>query len=516
MKEKEFLSAQAEYIKLVDPERFTWQTEHPYIKRQEEVIWAKLPNLDGLDVLEFACGEGANLSRLLNRNPRIIVALDISLPRIQHVKKCFPSISVLVGDITALPFRTESFDFICSRDVFHHLLLADKKKVLNSLPSLLRPKGAIFLIEPNSRNLIVQLYGRLIKEEAGLQLNRSDDYIELIRQTTAFPHIEVTPLCSSIFGRLLFHYRFGLRAIDKAWVHSLIKWLDKNFFDNVLPKSRWAYFQIQVTENAPDQISFETTTGKKNNKADFQRSHYDNLVKTKRRTKGLSCGFEDRFDPFVLRKDPDFKHFCRILIENLFPHKVGIVLDIGCGTGYYLPELSERSSYIVGIDISLAMLKVCNQFGSHCGLRFSLEQAKVENLPFKDNSIDAVIGMDVLHHLENPDSALNEIKRVLKQNGIFVGFEPNILNPVTFLAHLLPSEERGALRTNLPWRLKSLLFKHFLVIDFWGENFVLTRAGVISRIISKVFNILNPFHMVGTSLRLAFRAQPVNKKQIDS
>ena len=43
-----------------------------------------------------------------------------------------------------------------------------------------------------------------------------------------------------------------------------------------------------------------------------------------------------------------------------------------------------------------------------------------KKLPIATNSIDSVLFLDVLEHLQNPDQALNEIFRVLKSNGVLI------------------------------------------------------------------------------------------------
>ena len=58
------------------------------------------------------------------------------------------------------------------------------------------------------------------------------------------------------------------------------------------------------------------------------------------------------------------------------------------------------------------------------------------------------------------DAVLAEAARVLKPGGRFASIEPNVLNPMVFLAHALPKAERGALRRNYPWALRRLVRRH--------------------------------------------------------
>jgi len=86
--------------------------------------------------------------------------------------------------------------------------------------------------------------------------------------------------------------------------------------------------------------------------------------------------------------------------------KGGLVLDLGCGTGF----ITEKLGNVVGIDYSINMLKLCQK-----GL--NLVCANAELLPFKDNSFDTIISMTVLQDVDDVVSSVSEIKRVLKPDG---------------------------------------------------------------------------------------------------
>ena len=66
-----------------------------------------------------------------------------------------------------------------------------------------------------------------------------------------------------------------------------------------------------------------------------------------------------------------------------------------------------------------------------------LKNAKVilqndNRIPLQDNSCEAVVVVDVLHHVEDLDVFLKEIERVLRPRGKLLIFEPNKLNPLMF------------------------------------------------------------------------------------
>lgn len=103
------------------------------------------------------------------------------------------------------------------------------------------------------------------------------------------------------------------------------------------------------------------------------------------------------------------------IVEMVQPQ--GLILDNGCGTGELMEFLNSRE--VVGCDISFNMLKNAKKRSNF------LVKCDSEKLPFKDKSFDVVYVKALLHHLNDIDSAIQEIKRVLKPGGEVVFAETN-------------------------------------------------------------------------------------------
>ena len=98
------------------------------------------------------------------------------------------------------------------------------------------------------------------------------------------------------------------------------------------------------------------------------------------------------------------------------------LLDIGCGTGFIIDLAKDLFAEIHGVDISIEML---NRVDTSSG-NITLHNIEIENLPFENEYFDTVTAYAVLHHLEDYETVLNEVYKVLKHNGIFyVDLEPN-------------------------------------------------------------------------------------------
>lgn len=99
------------------------------------------------------------------------------------------------------------------------------------------------------------------------------------------------------------------------------------------------------------------------------------------------------------------------------------ILDIGCGTGIYAKILVRKGAKVKGIDISKEMIKIARK--ENPKIEFKIGNA--EKLPYKNKEFDIVLAALVMEHFSRWDRLLKEIKRVLKNKGLFLF---SIGNPV--------------------------------------------------------------------------------------
>ncbi len=92
------------------------------------------------------------------------------------------------------------------------------------------------------------------------------------------------------------------------------------------------------------------------------------------------------------------------------------MLDLGCGTGMFLEELSKRSELVVGVDASVEMLKLAKRRAKGA----TLVLADVDSLPFADCSFDVVVSITLLQNMPDPAATMREAARVLKRGGTAV------------------------------------------------------------------------------------------------
>ena len=93
------------------------------------------------------------------------------------------------------------------------------------------------------------------------------------------------------------------------------------------------------------------------------------------------------------------------------------VLEIGVGLGADHQKLAEHGAILTGIDLTPRAINHTKRRFELMGLNSNLQIADAENLPFEDNSFDAVYSWGVLHHSPDTQKAVNEVYRVLKPEG---------------------------------------------------------------------------------------------------
>ncbi len=99
----------------------------------------------------------------------------------------------------------------------------------------------------------------------------------------------------------------------------------------------------------------------------------------------------------------------------------GLVVDVGCGTGFLSAGLASYATSVVGIDDSPGMLEVARESMLSLGLNnVELQQGSVSKLPLEDGQADAVFANMVLHHAPDPQLMIQEMARVTKQGGRIV------------------------------------------------------------------------------------------------
>lgn len=133
------------------------------------------------------------------------------------------------------------------------------------------------------------------------------------------------------------------------------------------------------------------------------------------------------------------------------------VLDVGCGPGAYLGQLSERGITAVGIDESAGILPI----GEHP----RLVNGDATRLPFADDSFDAVLAPHMLYHVPHPVDAAREIRRVLRDGGVFVA----VTNGASHTRAMVQLVERSVRQADSHWEMRTPATEFFSLENGAGQ-----------------------------------------------
>lgn len=136
---------------------------------------------------------------------------------------------------------------------------------------------------------------------------------------------------------------------------------------------------------------------------------------------------EERIIPDLAYREayPTYAQFIgRYAFAARFLGPQAAILDLGCGCGYgaaHLVEAPER--LVLGVDRSAEGVGYARTHYRLRRLEFARADATV--LPIRSGSLDGVVAMEMIEHVEDAKAVVCEVKRVLKAGGVFVVSTPN-------------------------------------------------------------------------------------------
>jgi len=161
------------------------------------------------------------------------------------------------------------------------------------------------------------------------------------------------------------------------------------------------------------------------------------------------------------------------------------LLDVGCGNGFFTFYF-DKICDTCGIDYSEKMLRM-----NPVKKTFMMDAGNIE---FKDNTFDMVFCHHVLHHVEDMNKVLQEMRRV--SNRYVVILEPNRNNPIIFLYTLMIKEERKAASYSLSYLRNKVIRNGLRIVASFSYGMMvpnMTPAFLLPLV--RLFNFRQPLGM---------------------
>jgi 2-polyprenyl-3-methyl-5-hydroxy-6-metoxy-1,4-benzoquinol methylase len=135
----------------------------------------------------------------------------------------------------------------------------------------------------------------------------------------------------------------------------------------------------------------------------------------------------------VLERLPDIETRVQTLMRRLRPH-LGLVagariMDIGAAQGEYVLALSRAGYDAVGVEPWQAAIDVSGLLARETGVAVQMVEGVGEELPFEAASFDLAIAISVMEHVDEPQTVMSEVARVLRPGGGFYFYTSSAVCP---------------------------------------------------------------------------------------
>lgn len=108
------------------------------------------------------------------------------------------------------------------------------------------------------------------------------------------------------------------------------------------------------------------------------------------------------------------------VIEALKIKETDVVLDFGCGPGFYTIPIAKVAKDVFAVDIQQEMLEIVRKYADKEKLKIKFIQSDGQKIDLPDQSCDLIFLSFVYHELREKNKVLNEFLRILKPNGKIV------------------------------------------------------------------------------------------------
>lgn len=111
----------------------------------------------------------------------------------------------------------------------------------------------------------------------------------------------------------------------------------------------------------------------------------------------------------------------KLTITQRYLNKNSTVLEFGCGSGTTALAHSTYVKHILATDISDKMIEIAQKKATDFNIQnITFQQSTIDKLVSQNNKFDVILGLNILHLLEDLDSAVGHVYKLLKEDGVFI------------------------------------------------------------------------------------------------
>ncbi len=185
--------------------------------------------------------------------------------------------------------------------------------------------------------------------------------------------------------------------------------------------------------------------------------------------------------PISLFQKYRFTIITKLLGETKYPR----LLEIGMGSGVFLPELSKHCLKLYACDIHDNYGHIADLLARYKVTNCEVARQDIEATDYPDNFFDAVVAVSVLEFVKDIGKALREINRIMKNDGVFITICPmqnKLLDTLlSIYSEKRPEEEFGDARKYMSKLLE--------------ENFRVFSKGPMLPVIGKRFPVYTHYKL---------------------
>jgi ubiquinone/menaquinone biosynthesis C-methylase UbiE len=130
----------------------------------------------------------------------------------------------------------------------------------------------------------------------------------------------------------------------------------------------------------------------------------------------------------------------RLVIELLADRSIDTLLEVGYGSGVFLPELARHARSVFAADVHPHGADVTRVLDA-AGIYATLVEAPAEKLPFATGTFDAVVAVSTFEFVSDAGIAIDEIARVLRPNGCAIVVTPGASPLLDFALRVATGED---------------------------------------------------------------------------